>query len=50
MAGRLLRGNPSKPKNVIDYVVFERPLSSLDARWRICGKLPPQLPINATNS
>ena len=49
MAGRLLRGHPSKPRKVIDYVVFERPLSLHDAHWRICGKLPPQIPYKKAN-
>ena len=42
-AGRLVRGHPSKPKDVIDYVVFERSLSATDAQWRICAKIPPQI-------
>ena len=43
-AGKLLKGHPSKTKNVIDYIVFERSLVSHDTTWKICGKLPPQIP------
>ncbi|KAL5509048.1 hypothetical protein EMCRGX_G004329 [Ephydatia muelleri] len=43
-AGRLLRGDEKRPKDVIDYVVFERNLSRPHPSWRIATKLPPQLP------
>lgn len=41
-AGRLVRGDPTKPRNVIDYIVFERHLTDEQSQWRICAKLPPQ--------
>ncbi|XP_011405308.2 PREDICTED: 39S ribosomal protein L45, mitochondrial-like [Amphimedon queenslandica] len=47
LAGRLVKGHHSRPKNVIDYVVFERSLSATNARWRICGKMPPQIRPNS---
>lgn len=44
-ASRLVRGHPTVPKAVIDYVVFERNLTTLSgSSWRIAGKLPPQQP------
>lgn len=45
-AGDLLRGHPSRPKPVIDYIVMERRLENVERGlgWRIAGKLPPQLP------
>ena len=39
---RLVRGHPTKPKPVIDYIVFERNLTLDESSWRIAGKLPPQ--------
>ena len=40
-ASRLVRGHPTTPKAVIDYIVLERNLTLDDASWRIAGKLPP---------
>jgi len=34
-----LKGDPKKPRKVIDYVVFERHLADPYGRWRICGKV-----------
>lgn len=48
--GRLIRGHPSLSKKVIDYVVFERPLTTANAQWRICAKLPPQKPLSPSIS
>ena len=44
--GHILRGHPSKPNRVIDYVVMERHLETMGSGlgWRIAGKLPPQIP------
>jgi large subunit ribosomal protein L45 len=44
--GQILRGHPSKPNRVIDYVVMERHLETMGGGlgWRIAGKLPPQIP------
>lgn len=47
LAGRLVKGHHSRPKDVIDYVVFERSLSATDTQWRISGKIPPQIPPNS---
>ena len=44
-ASRLVRGHPTTPKAVIDYVVLERNLTLGDASWRIAGKLPPPPPL-----
>ena len=44
MSGQLLFGHKTVPKDVIDYVVFERSLRNHDSQWRICAKLPPQKP------
>ena len=43
-ASRLLRGHPTVPKAVIDYIVLERNLTLDEASWHIAGKLPPQQP------
>jgi len=42
--GTLTKGHPTRPRDVIDYVVFERLLAKPQSRWRIATKLPPQLP------
>ena len=42
-ASRLVRGHPTKPKAVIDYIVLERNLTLDESSWRIAGKLPPPL-------
>ena len=52
-AGRLVQGDPNEPRNVIDYVAFERYLTPEKGKltkssWRICGKLPPQVPWEVT--
>ena len=52
-AGRLEQGDPIVPRKVIDYVVFERYLTPekgklVKSSWRICGKLPPQVPWEVT--
>ena len=43
-AGKLIRGHPSNPKRVIDYIVMERHLAKPGSGWRVAGKLPPQVP------
>ena len=48
--GTVIRGHPTKLTDVIDYVVFERPLTKSDSRWRIAAKLPPQLPLKSARS
>ena len=48
--GTVIRGHPTKLTDVIDYVVFERPLTKSDSRWRIAAKLPPQLPLKTSRS
>ena len=47
--GHVLRGHPSRPNRVIDYVVMERHLETAGSGlgWRIAGKLPPQVPWKA---
>lgn len=38
--GRHISGSDKLPKQVIDYVVFERPLTSTKyGTWKVCGKL-----------
>lgn len=39
--GRLLRGHPAEPRDVVDYVVLERHIVSPNSSWRVAGKLPP---------
>lgn len=36
---RLILGSLKKPKQVIDFVVFERLLSDSYGNWRVCGKI-----------
>lgn len=38
-AKRLTMGHPSRPRSITEYVVFERPLDSPFATWRVCGRL-----------
>lgn len=40
-AGRLLRGHPAAPRDVVDYVVLERHIVNPKSTWRVAGKLPP---------
>ena len=42
--GRLIRGNLSKPKTVLEYVVFERHMRPLQwgSEWRIHSKIVPE--------
>ncbi len=48
LSGQLLFGNKSVPKNVIDYLVFERSLTKHDSTWKICGKIAPQKSYKST--
>ena len=48
--GNVIRGHPTKLTDVIDYVVFERPLTKTDSQWRIAAKLPPQRPLKTARS
>ncbi len=44
-----MQGDPGVPRDVIDYVVFERHLVDPEkTRWRVLSKLPPQLPWKRT--
>lgn len=45
-AGRLLRGHPTAPRDVVDYVVVERHIVSPSSSWRVAGKLPPNTSYN----
>lgn len=41
--GEVVKGDPQTPKEIIDYVVFERHLVEPEkTSWRIAAKLPPQ--------
>ena len=40
--GRLMYGSPSVPRDVLDYVVFEKHISDDAGRWRMHAKLKPQ--------
>ena len=43
--GKLIRGHPTTPKTVIDYIVFERHLvDPKSTSWLISAKMPPQKP------
>lgn len=39
--GRLLHGSEALPKDVLEYVVFEKHLSNKYGRWRIHDKIIP---------
>ena len=44
-SGKLLSDDPSVPKEVINYVLFERHLVNPErTAWRMAGLLPPQVP------
>jgi len=40
--GRLIHGHPNVGKDVLEYVVLEKHLSSLYGRWRLHGKIIPE--------
>jgi len=45
ITGKVVKGDPTKPEDVIAYVVFERCLKGAEnTSWKICGKLPSQVP------
>lgn len=39
--GRLMLGSPSVPKDVLDFVIFEKHLSDTYGKWRVHGKIIP---------
>jgi len=39
--GRLMFGNELTPKDVLEYVVFEKHLSNIYGSWRVHGKIIP---------
>lgn len=39
--GRHITGSDKEVKEVVDYVVFERHLTSKYGVWKVCGKLHP---------
>lgn len=48
--GELIGGNPDQPKEVIEYIVFERFLTSLSSDWRICAKVSPPKDLKELNN
>ena len=40
--GRLMLGSEDIPKDVLEYVVFEKHLSGMYGSWRIHGKITPE--------
>lgn len=40
--GRLIHGHPNVAKDVLEYVVMEKHLSSLYGKWRLHGKIIPE--------
>ena len=38
--GRFMHGSAEEPRNVLEYVVFERHLANPYSTWRIHAKLP----------
>lgn len=40
--GRLMFGSETVPKDVLDFVVFEKHMSDTYGRWRIHGKITPE--------
>ena len=42
--GQHIKGSDKEVREVVDYVVFERHLTNKYGKWRVCGKLFPQLP------
>lgn len=52
--GRLIHGNEQLPKDVLEYVVFEKHLSNKYGKWRIHDKIipswmPPKEPSRKTH-
>lgn len=43
--GRLLYGSESVPKDVLDFIVFEKHMSDTYGKWRIHGKIVPSWKI-----
>ena len=40
--GRLIHGNPTVAKDVLEYVVFEKHMANVYGEWRIHGKIIPE--------
>ena len=47
--GKLIDGDDKQPREVMDYVVFERQITKPSSVWRIAGKLPLQKRYKANN-
>ena len=49
-AGRVVMGDEVEPRDVLDFVVFERHIAKEPAKssWQICGKVPYKLPESAS--
>ena len=45
--GKLIDGDHTEAREVMDYVVFERQITKPSSVWRIAGKLPLQKPYKA---
>ena len=48
--GKLIDGDAEQPREVMDYIVFERQITKPSSVWRIAGKLPLQKPYKAKRS
>lgn len=51
--GRLMHGSETLPKDVLEYVVFEKHLANKYGRWRVHDKIipdwmPPKEPLKRT--
>ena len=48
--GKVVDGDDEHPREVMDYVVFERQITKPSSVWRIAGKLPLQKPYKVKQS
>ena len=48
--GKLIDGDNTAAKEVMDYIVFERQITKPSSVWRVAGKLPQQRPYKAKQS
>ena len=39
--GTVHKGDPTHPREVVDYIVMERHLADSGSSWRLAGKVPP---------
>ena len=48
--GRLMYGDAQKPRDVLEFVVFERHLANEYGKWRVHGKIKPDWSVSTEGS